>query len=63
MAGGSRPVHRGVVIRLSDVEQFERACETFLPGRAGERAVMPDAMEAARQDMEQEAAEELAGGR
>jgi hypothetical protein len=31
------------------------------PCRTGEQAVMPDAVEAARQDVEQEAADELVG--
>ncbi len=36
--------------------------EVGLAGGAGEQAVVPDAMEAARQDMEQEPADELVGG-
>ena len=53
---------RGVVIgRRGDVQQFAGEREAGLAGGAGEQAVMPDAMEAARQDMEQEAADELVG--
>ena len=46
----------------SDVQQFAGEREAGLAGGAGEQAVVPDAMEAARQDMEQEAADELVGG-
>ncbi len=35
--------------------------EAVLAGGAGEQAVVPDAVEAARQDVEQEAADELVG--
>ena len=40
-------------------KQFAGTRDTGLAGGTGEQAVMPDAVEAARQDMEQEAADEL----
>ena len=45
-----------------DREQFASEREAGLAGAAGEQAVVTDAMEAARQDVEQEAADELVGG-
>ncbi len=48
--------------RRSDVQQFARECEAGLAGGAGEQAVVADAMEAARQDVEQEPTDELVGG-
>jgi hypothetical protein len=44
-------------------QQFAGEREAGLAGAAGEQAVVADAMEAARQDMEQEAADELVGRR
>ena len=43
-------------------EQAAGEREAGLAGATGEQAVVPDAMEATRQDMEQEAADELVGG-
>ena len=43
-------------------EQAAGEREAGLAGAAGEQAVVPDAMEATRQDVEQEAADELVGG-
>ncbi len=48
--------------RGGDVQQFAGEREAGLAGGAGEQAVVADAMEATRQDMEQEAADELVGG-
>ena len=45
-----------------DGEQLAGEREAGLAGGAGEQAVVADAMEAARQDVEQEAADELVGG-
>jgi len=52
---------RWIVRGRRDLEQLAGACEAGLAGVAGEQAVVPDAMEAAWQDMEQEAADELIG--
>lgn len=41
--------------------QFAGACEAGLASGAGEQAVVPDATEARRQNMQQEAADELVG--
>ncbi len=49
----------GLIGRCGDVQEFARKCEAGLSGRAGEKAVVPDPVEAARQDVEQEAADEL----
>jgi hypothetical protein len=43
------------LLTIARVEQYERLA------RAGEQAVVPDAMEAVRQDVQQEAADELVG--
>ena len=51
-----------VIGRRGDVQQFASEREAGLAGGAGEQAVVPDAVEAARQDVEQEAADELVGG-
>ncbi|BCH21596.1 hypothetical protein MesoLjLb_13810 [Mesorhizobium sp. L-8-3] len=48
--------------RCGDVQQFASQCETGLAGGAGEQPIVADAMEATRQDMKQEAADELVGG-
>jgi len=45
--------------RRRDGQQFAGASNVALAGRAGEQAVVADAMEAARQDMQEEAADEL----
>lgn len=47
----------------SDVQEFAGKREAGLAGGAGEQAVVADAVEAARQDMEQEAANELVGAK
>ena len=53
---------RHVVIgRRRDGEQFAGACEAGLARRSGEQAVVTDAVEPARQDVKQEAADELVG--
>ena len=59
MAGGSDPVR--LVCRHRPVRRRAgvRAREAGLSGRADEKAVVPNTVEAARQDMEQEAADEL----
>ena len=41
--------------RRGSVEEFAGTSDAHLSRTAGEQAVMPDAVEAARQDMEQEA--------
>ncbi|KQN07139.1 hypothetical protein ASE85_18920 [Sphingobium sp. Leaf26] len=41
----------------SDLEQFTSESEAGLAGGTGEQAIMPDAVEAARQDVEQEPAD------
>ena len=46
--------------RRRDRQQLAGACETGLARRPGEQAVVPDAVESGRQDVEQEAADELA---
>lgn len=51
---------RGIIIRWrGDVQQFASEREAGLAGGAGEQAVVPNAAEAARQDMDEEAADEL----
>ena len=52
----------GLIGRCGDVQEFARKRKAGLSGRACKKAVVPDAMEAARQDMEQEAADELIDG-
>ena len=49
----------GLLDRCSDAQQLAGERHGVLVRRAGEQAIMPDAMEAARQDMDQEAADEL----
>jgi len=51
----------GVFWHGRDVEQLAGEIEAGLAGGAGKQAIMPDAMEAAREDMEQEAADKLVG--
>jgi len=52
----------GPAFRFCNGEQLTRACDVVGAGAAGEQAVVTDAMEASRQDVDQEAADELAGG-
>ncbi len=52
----------GVIDRCDDVQELARKRKAGLSGRACEKAVVPDAVEAARQDMEQEAADKLIDG-
>lgn len=52
----------GIICRYGDVQEFARKRKAGLSGRACKKAVVPDTMEAARQDMEQEAADELIDG-
>jgi hypothetical protein len=47
--------------RRGDIQEFACQREAGLAGGAGEQTVVPDAVEAAREDMEQEAADELVG--
>ena len=47
---------------LGDGEQFTGACDVVYTRGFGEQAVVADAMEALRQHMDQEAADELVGG-
>ena len=51
-----------VIGRRRDGQQLAGEREAGLAGGAGEQAVVADAVEAARQDVEQEAADELVGG-
>ena len=46
-----------------DLKQIAGERETVLAGGAGEQAVVPDAMEASGQGVQQEAADELVGGK
>jgi len=48
-----------VVGWCGDVQEFASERDADFSGTAGEQTVMPDAVEAARQDIEQEAADEL----
>lgn len=52
-------VDRVVSGRRDSIQEFAGTSDADLSGAAGEQTVMPDAVEAARQDMEQEAADEL----
>jgi hypothetical protein len=49
--------------RPSDVQERSGEREAGLAGAAGQQAVMADSMEATRQDMKQEAADELVGAK
>ena len=49
--------------RRDSVQEFAGASDADLSGTAGEQTVMPDAVEPARQNVEQEAANELVGGK
>ena len=49
----------GLLDRCSDAQQLAGERHGVLVRRTGEQAVMPDAMEAARQDVDQKAADEL----
>ncbi len=52
----------GIVIRWrGDVQQFASEREASVAGGAGEQAVVPNAVEATRQNMDEEAADELVG--
>ena len=51
----------GLAFRFCNGEQLTRACDVVGAGALGEQAVVADAVEALRQDMDQEAADELAG--
>src|SRR5690606_29639892 len=53
--------YRGVVRRRRDFEQPASQSEAVLAGGAGEQAVVPDTVEAAWQNVDQEAADELVG--
>jgi hypothetical protein len=50
-----------IIRRQCDAKQLAGAFEVRLSGGAGEQAVVADAVEPARQDVEQEAADELVG--
>jgi len=56
-----RFVGLGLVDWRGDAQQPEGQRHGLLVRRTGEQAVMPDAVEAARQDVDQEAADELVG--
>ena len=51
----------GVSLRCRSVEQLARPHEVCVTRACGEEAVVADAMEAAGQDMDEEAADELIG--
>src|SRR6266480_4181352 len=57
IAGGSG----GRAVRFCNSEQLTRACDVVVARAAGEQAIVADAVEALRQDVDQEAADELAG--
>lgn len=48
--------------RRSDTQERSSAFETGFATGCGEQAIVPDAMESGRQDVEQEPADELVGG-
>ena len=48
-------------LRRDDMQQLERQCEVVLASAVGQQAIVPDAMEAAGQHMQQESAHELLG--
>src|SRR6266536_3836510 len=52
-----------VVLRHWHGEQLASACDVVGAGRSGEQAVVADAVEAFGQDVDQETADELAGGK
>jgi hypothetical protein len=52
----------GLVLRFGDGEQFARACDVVGAGAFGEQAVVTDAMQAFWQHVDEEAANEFAGG-
>ena len=52
----------GWLCRFCNGEQLARAGDVVGAGAAGEQAVVADAVEALRQDVDQEAADELVGG-
>ena len=51
----------GLAVRFCNGEQLTRAGDVVGARAAGEQAIVADAVEAVRQDMDQEAADELAG--
>src|ERR1700722_9097918 len=58
-----RLVRHVVIWRRRDGEKFTGACEAGLTRRTGEQAVVTNAVEPARQDVKQEAADELVGAK
>lgn len=55
---------RSVIVgRCGDAQQFTSKCEAGLASRAGKQTAMPDAVESLWQHVEQEAADELVGGK
>ena len=58
----ARFLHHIVIGQRSDAQQFADERQTGFAGRAGEQPMMADAVEAARQDVGQEATDELVGG-
>ena len=51
--------HEGLIRRRLDIEESAGACQVFGASAVGEEAIVPDAVEALWQDVEQEAADEL----
>ena len=51
----------GLAVRFCSGEQLARACDVVGARTAGEQAVVADAVEAVRQDVGQESADELEG--
>ena len=51
-----------LAVRFCNNEQLTGACDVIGAGATGEQAVVTDAVEALRQDVDQESADELAGG-
>ena len=62
MAGDFDGLVRFVVHGCSDRQQVPRLREVHPAGGAGKQAIVADAVEAARQDMEEEAPDKLVGG-
>ena len=58
IAGGSG----GRAVRFCNSEQLTRACDVVVARAAGEQAIVADAVEALRQDVDQEPADELVCG-
>ena len=59
---GSTAAAVGSAFRLCNGEQLARLGDVVGAGAAGEQAVVADAVEALRQDVDQESADELVGG-